>query len=185
MKTPIWRYLLDQALRSAVNTNTASYVQLATVDHDGAAQVRTMVWRGFNHDNNQFLMATDSRSDKIAQLASNNKAQLVWYMVDAREQFRFSGRLHEVNYTTDGQGPRREVWSKMSVRARESFFSNYDGSIDKDAHELAKQDEPSKNFTVLVLSFNEVDHLSVHTEPNQRYKYVLSETGWSKSRLFL
>ena len=52
------------------------------------AAVRTVVFRGFGGDNDdpRLRVSTDCRSEKVAELGDNDRAELCWYFSDTREQ---------------------------------------------------------------------------------------------------
>ena len=67
-----WRSLLSRALHQNRSLPYARYFQLATVRANGHPANRTVVFRGFLDDTNQLKIITDSRSQKIEQIAQQS-----------------------------------------------------------------------------------------------------------------
>ncbi len=167
---PVWRLAVDSALNKADDANTASFVQLATLDGCGKPSVRTMVCRGFTDDSSAMLMATDLRSDKVAQHKDKSCVQVVWYFTTVREQFRFSGMMDCLTIESADQSTRLHVWKNLSDRARLSFFD----AIEDQPTNLV---EPGENFVVLKVVIDEVEQLDLKSELQQpRHFEVISSS---------
>ncbi len=79
------------------------HFQLATIALNGGPRNRRVVFRGFDGcgesgesgegSSGGFLIITDARSDKYAELKANNRAELSWYFTQSREQFRLRGQV--------------------------------------------------------------------------------------------
>lgn len=61
-----WRERIVGSIARSRKIRGGNYVQLASVDTDGAPHVRTVVFRGFAPDGSM-KMITDSRSEKVQQ----------------------------------------------------------------------------------------------------------------------
>ena len=140
-----WRQLLEISSNKTRKIRGSNYVQLATVDAQGAPRCRTVVFRGFlshvpvdhavlggGHQECSNLpsvmkMITDARSNKVSDVAAHQgQAELVWWFPKTSEQYRISGKLILVgpNNTNDAflQTMRRETWGNLSDAAREAFY---------------------------------------------------------------
>lgn len=178
-----WRDLIDRALGMADNVNTATYLQLATYDADRGAQVRTLVFRGFSDNSDRLFMATDLHSQKVEQIRADNRVQIAWYLAEAREQFRFSGKLACLDSSAVEQGQRHALWNAMSPRARASFFCDALGQALEGAKELALNTTPPSNFALLALMISDVELLSIAQNPHLRRRFWLGDTGWQQERM--
>jgi len=181
---PLWRQYIESALAAASNPHTAKYMQLASVDAQLGAQVRTVVYRGFAPFNQQpepcLWVATDSGSDKIAQFQANSKAQIAWYFVDTREQFRLSGEVELTGVEQSNQHGRLALWQSMSNSAREAFFTivgKETDPIDRNPEPLTLS-QPPDNFVLLSLQVQEVDHLQIAQLPHQRTRFWYEHDHW-------
>ncbi len=180
-----WRLILERARDKAVNHNTASFVQLATFDPKLGAQVRTLVFRGFADDGESLLMATDGQSAKLTQVRHDKRSQIVWYLVDARQQFRFSGELVSVGHATRDQVERLALWRSLSYATRSSFFANTLGELEGDVNAKVLSDGAPESFVMLKLVVTEVDHLDLNLNPHQRHRYVRERAHWKIERIGL
>ena len=125
-----WRSRIDQSIARSRKVRGANYVQIATVDESGMPKCRTVVFRGFQPLNEQgsveaMKMITDARSEKVAQLAHNNKCEMVWWFAKSSEQYRISGELRLVGENESDPfllAARKQQWGNISDAAREQFF---------------------------------------------------------------
>jgi hypothetical protein len=65
---------------------------LATIGLDGAPQSRTVVLRGLDPAARRLRLHTDARAGKVAELAAEPRAALLFYDAGAQLQLRLSGR---------------------------------------------------------------------------------------------
>lgn len=179
-----WRTLLARALHRNRSLVYARYLQLATVRVDGRPANRTVVFRGFLTDSNQLKFVTDSRSEKPAQIARSSWAEACWYFPNTREQFRLLGQLTLVDHaSTDAalQQARAIAWQELSDAARSQFAWADPGKprADRAAFEVAPPDAttPLPNFCLLLLDPEQVDHLELKGDPQNRCRYRL-EGEW-------
>ena len=149
-----WRQLLEISSNRSRKIRGSNYVQLATVEN-GLPRCRTVVFRGFaklpaEHPQQAstlcdnlpcFLkMITDARSQKVAQVDQQDRAEMVWWFPKTSEQYRIRGQLVLVGApsssekTDDGSSEthvdadpywqilRREQWGNLRDGAREAFY---------------------------------------------------------------
>ena len=189
-----------QDLEASLETNKADvhsrFLQLATVRHheNGSHRphVRWAVFRGFLDDGlaNAITIVTDARSDKVRDLRANPHAELGWYFVQSREQFRVEGTVRVVTdkEEEDGASPsspslaaaRRRAWQGMSDAARLQFAWPAPGApqppegLDpavflSPSPPPPKGDEPPpETFVLLVVEPSRVDHLQLRPSPQVR-----------------
>lgn len=201
----LWRARLDQSIARSRKVRGANFVQLATVDASGAPHVRTVVFRGFEPAACEagcvMRMITDTRSDKVSQLAANPRAELVWWFARSSEQYRVSGPVQLVGAAPSGPdaeallGARRAQWGNLSDQAREQFFgpppgmpigsasaSDGAGAVPAGGRgDDGKVLPPPECFALLLLRPRRVDYLCLNG--NERYIDVRVEGAASDTSL--
>ncbi len=175
----MWFKKLENARDEAKDKNVSTYLQLATFDATYGVSVRTMVFRGFSKDYRFLNLATDQRSSKLRGVLQDSRAQIVWYLTDARMQFRFSGHVTVISSINADQSERNELWNGLSINTRLSFFADAGGYCDENANKLAEFGPPPDSFVLLQLSISEVELLDLNTQPHSRLKYTLHGQAWS------
>lgn len=187
-----WRSPLARALHRNRSQPHHRFFQLATVTPEGLPKNRTVVFRGFIEQTNDLKIITDRRSGKIQELAQCNKAEIAWYFVKTREQFRLSGEITVIS-STNGDSPlfstRQKTWQAISDNARSQFAwpdpaaTRIDG---KEVFEVEPPDPdiPLDNFVLLVVKVVAIDHLELRGEPQNRWLYQLqSDNTWQKTEV--
>jgi pyridoxamine 5'-phosphate oxidase len=174
-----WRSSLAHALHRNRALAYARYLQLATINKNGAPANRTLVFRGFLAGTNHLTFVTDTRSEKAEQINHNSQGEVCWYFPKTREQFRIAGRLYLIDHqhrNTDLQASRCATWQALSDAARAQFTWAPPGQP-KDA-ELTVNGffpdpiEPLPNFGLLLLEPLSVDHLELRGDPQNRCRYL-------------
>jgi pyridoxamine 5'-phosphate oxidase len=174
-----WRSPLAQALHRNRSLPYARYLQLATVRSDGRPANRTVVFRGFLGDSNQLKFITDTRSQKPEQIALQPWGEVCWYFPKTREQFRLLGQLRLITAAQADPGllkSRQLLWQDLSDAARSQFAWADPGAPRADAETFAVAPPdpltPLPNFSLLLLDPDQVDHLKLRGEPQNRFSYV-------------
>lgn len=175
-----WRSPLSRALHRNRSLVYARYLQLATVRQTGKPANRTVVFRGFLDDRaNQLKFVVDARSEKADQIDHNAWAEACWYFPKTREQFRLSGALTLVrNNHLDSAllSARQTSWQELSDSARVQYAWAQPGKPRADAAEFSPDPpdatEPLPHFCLLLLEPNQVDHLELRGEPQNRVLYT-------------
>lgn len=178
-----WRSPLSSAIHRNRSQPHARYFQLATVTAQGYPANRTVVFRGFDNDqDNSLKIITDARSSKIKDIEYQSQAEICWYFTKTREQFRLAGSLLLVTVTEEEhhlQQARQKTWQQISDSARSQFAwpDPAQAVADQSAFEVAPPDAdcPLDNFCLLLLSPHKVDHLQLRGNPQQRCLYQLQE----------
>lgn len=180
MSLALWRSPLARALHRNRSLVYARYLQLATVRADGRPANRTVVFRGFLDQTNQLTFITDVRSEKSAQISSQPWGEICWYFPKTREQFRLLGSLTLVSGedATDLesalQPARQKLWQDLSEAARIQFTWANPGAPAEDIALVQPAPDPVHplpNFSLLLLEPEQVDHLELRGNPQNRYRY--------------
>lgn len=183
---PGWRLSLTSALERNRHLVYSRYFQLATVGLDGRPANRTVVFRGFLPETNQLQMITDSRSQKVHQIQNHSWGEICWYFPETREQFRLLGQLKlisdshpDLTLTT----ARTTLWQFLSDAAKQQFYwpdcrqPRSESTAFNPPQTFSPH--PPANFILLLLEPQEVDHLELQGEPQNRTLYYYdSEQGW-------
>ena len=90
---PSWRKDLKTARKKEGKSSSNRWIQLATVSEKNEPRLRTVVFRGWYKDNSMIIF-TDRRSEKIRHLKSNNNAEILWFFLKTKSQYRFKGKIH-------------------------------------------------------------------------------------------
>ena len=175
--------LIDRAsaLFSKAPANTDApfrYPVLTTVARDGSPNGRTVVLRTVNPATWQATMHTDSRAEKVAELAGNKSAMLVFYDHQARMQLRLKGTLGENldKAALEGIWARLPAHNRLSYQASPSIHS----AINTADHGIDPSADLSgfENFSELIFSTETVDILQLARSGNRRYRLdILSGSG--------
>lgn len=184
-----WRSPLARALHRNRSQPHHRFFQLATVTPDGFPKNRTVVFRGFLEQTNDLKIITDRRSHKIQELAQCNRAEIAWYFVKTREQFRLAGEITVVS-VADVDAPlfqeRQNTWQAISENGRSQFAWPNPAAPRTDSKEAFEVEDidpkiPLDDFVLLVLKINAVDHLELRGDPQNRCLYQLqSDHTWQK-----
>jgi pyridoxamine 5'-phosphate oxidase len=131
------------------------------------------------------MFTTDQRSQKITDLAVSPWAEACWYFTQTREQFRLAGAITLVSAAaTEGalHQARQQSWQALSESSRQSFYWPHPGQ----PRHLSGEDwpteyppslEPPPNFCLGLLNPDQVDHLELRGEPQNRTRYTLLSPG--------
>lgn len=176
---PEWQENIQSVINASANKVTARFLQLATVDKDQLPAVRTVVFRGFVEKTNSIIIHTDVRSDKVLQIEKQNAAQLCWYFVEPRLQYRISGKI-EILRTTQSTLQNKKLitaqWNTLSPEAKSGYETELPTltvSSDIASHQPMTKDErnnttlpPSRNFAILLFHATQVECLNLATTPH-------------------
>ena len=190
--SPRWVQDLNVALDKNSADMHSRFMQLATVRHhddeEGSGfrpHVRWVVFRGFAAGNATTLkIITDSRSDKVEDLKASPFAELAWYFVASREQFRLTGRVQLVTATETDPAlalARTQQWAALSDNARLQFIwpvpkasQEEDGMSDEARKAVFNppappaSSPPPDTFVLLLFHPSQVDHLQLRPNPQLR-----------------
>ena len=173
-----WRHALQDALRRNRGDAHHRYFQLATIDEAGWPANRSVVFRGFSDDGQRLQVATDARSDKVAQLAAAGRGEICWYFTRSREQFRIRGFIDVHDAAAPEAAARSGLWSSMSAAARAQFFWPAPGRPLGEGEPVAEEELPPPSFLLLELDPQRVDHLQLGPGPQRRRSSTLQQGAW-------
>lgn len=148
---PGWLLAVRAAMKAGEGSAVSRFMTLATVSPSGRPHARTVVFRGWDgpEDNPGLLITTDARSQKMADLDHEARAEICWYFTAAREQLRFGG----VVCASCDTELRRRVWKELSPATRASFLGPPPGqpsvSDTEDRSAAVEQEEPAAAFVLL------------------------------------
>ena len=176
-----WFAALQQAMKNNPQPQSR-YAQLATIGLDGSPRSRTLVFRGFQAATESPLFVTDNRSDKVRELARDDRCEAVWYFADSWEQFRLRGRMRCYSPSQDNNATRAAFWQQLSESVREQFYWPSPGAVldstQKDASVVRPDPtDPPESFTLLALSVSSVDHLQLRPK-QRRFISDYADDGW-------
>jgi len=173
-----WRSPLARALHRNRSDANSRYPQLATVRSTGRPANRTVVFRDFLDGSNCLLFITDIRSEKIDQLAQNSEAELCWYFIKTREQFRIGGTIQVIAADpadAEHAAVRDGLWEGLSEKSKQQFVWPQPGDprVTEGYDFVDGLDERSTpdTFAVLIFDPDDVDHLELKGDPQNRYQY--------------
>lgn len=163
---------LDE-LRAALGQQYGSQpavMLLASVDPSGAPHARCLICRRID-ETGRIYAATDSRTDKNAQLRADRRAELVFWLPAVSTQFRLSGEARIIAFPED-EPLRRDIWRSLSDQERSTYFWPTPGiaaaSDDLFTQAVAADVAPPRTFEVLVIEPKQVDRLSMCYHPHRR-----------------
>lgn len=198
MNYPIWRQQLVRSLHLHRSKPEARYFQVASINSNGLANIRTMVFRGFQNDSHTLLAVSDTRSDKIRDWEQHPHSQVHWYFAKSREQYRISCgvtvlKRQNKKIVSSGMGLKDDdlantlyesQWKALSVKAQLAFYSPPPKSDlrDNPAYEVLKDEiqtgEPSQHFAVIAFHPWSVDYLDLKPTPHIRELHALDKEQW-------
>ena len=150
---------------------------LATVDPHGRPRARTVIVRWFDEQHDTIWMTTDSRSTKIAHLLVQPEAELVFWALQERQQFRVYGRMEIIE-----SGPaRQDIWEALNDTSRALFFGPSPGeprrAEDSFPPAISADVPPPETFVLLGLKPTEVESLELNEFPHRRRRWR-EAGGW-------
>ena len=162
---PIWRQELKSARKKEGKSPLNRWIQLSTVTSNNEPRIRTVVFRGWRKESSM-LIFTDSRSDKIEHLKNNSNAEVLWLFLRSKSQFRFKGKMKELEVNT-------KYWNSLSERSKSTWFWQHPGK-EIDSNIQPSQLIPTnlnkpKSFVVLEFEIYSVDLLKLITPIHKRY----------------
>jgi pyridoxamine 5'-phosphate oxidase len=180
-----WRELLDAAQANNPQAHNR-FAQLATLQGGDVPlpAVRTVAVRFFL-DDGRLLISTDTRAEKVAQLAENPACELCWYFTETREQFRIQARGHviaapQARLEAKLDAALQRTWGERSAAAQQSFTWPQPKRRVDDAAAYAHEPpaQAPDNFALLLLDVVTVDYLNLATQPHQRVMFSKLGGQW-------
>ena len=199
MKLAPWRSPLAHALHRHRSQPHSRFFQLATVNSEGYPANRSVVFRGFLENSDRLQIITDDRSKKIEHIQHQPWGEVCWYFTKTREQFRFFGELIAIgDRTSDAilQQARQNLWREISDNARSQFAwpapkqprqmntevgfeVGFEVGSEAFSPSPFSPEQPLETFCLLLLDPQQVDHLELRGEPQNRWIYELDrDKNW-------
>eukprot|EP00466_Bigelowiella_natans_P015419 jgi/Bigna1/89346/estExt_fgenesh1_pg.C_470116 len=194
---PIWRQELQRSIDIEKDQPTSKFMTLATVANN-EPRARTVVFRGFLEENsdthNALKIITDIRSDKIEEIRANPKAEIMWYFLDTREQFRIRGELQIIAWDEKDEEKsmwRENQWKSISSGMKQSYEwpspgvqRDSDANDQSDFLDPSPSERPSRNFALLLMTPSTVDVVKLREKPQLRHVHTLNPEGhWNAQRV--
>ena len=175
---PIWRQELKSARKKEGKSPLNRWIQLSTVTNKNEPRIRTVVFRGWRKESSM-LIFTDSRSEKIEHLKTNSNAEVLWLFLKSKSQFRFKGKMKELEVNT-------KYWDSLSERSKSTWFRQHPGK-ETDTNIQLSQLIPNnlnkpKSFVVLEFEIYSVDLLKLISPIHKRYIWNKIDS-WKKKEI--
>nr|WP_075488057.1 pyridoxamine 5'-phosphate oxidase family protein [Prochlorococcus marinus] len=172
---PGWRQDLKSSRKKEGKSPSNRWIQLATVDEKNEPRLRTVVFRGWHKDSSMIIF-TDRRSKKIEHLKSNHNAEVLWFFLKTKSQYRFKGKISELSDS-------KNYWDTLSEKSKSSWFWGSPGErinpkVQSSCEKLS-QIPKSENFVVLNFEIDSVDLLKLEQPIHKRYLWEKIK-GWEK-----
>jgi pyridoxamine 5'-phosphate oxidase len=170
-----WRYLGE-----AANTRAPfNFLQLSSIGADGSPQLRTIVLRACSEALGTISFATDIRSPKVQEIASDPRVALLGFDPNLAVQIRMAGVAAVVTM----EERRQEFWSQLRERVKARFSSPIaPGTLingNHDAPDVAPASlDPYRNFAVIEVELLKIEWLDVGVEPHVRSQFKLERGSW-------
>lgn len=130
----------------------ARFVSLATLDEQGAPRLRTVALRAARRDPGELEIHTDLRSDKIAGLRRNNRAEILLWDPQTRLQIRASGTIRILRADDTP-----ERWQAVPIAQRGPYgHMPAPGTPIPAPDAFAVSPDPA-NYAVLILTLDALD----------------------------
>jgi pyridoxamine 5'-phosphate oxidase len=174
----------EQLLRGALSSKSDFHQPVIGTISDGACSMRTVVLRQTVIAEKKLVFHTDTRSGKIADLATNNSVTWLFYSQRHRIQIRVKAKAHIFIDTPIA----REIWLKTPEKSAKSYMTTQaPGTVVAGAtsglpNEFALR-EPTKiemnaavgNFAVVVTQVEWMEWLWLNKSGHRRAQFVYND----------
>ena len=169
---PPWIKRIELALTKEKDSQRSRWIQLATISLDNKPRVRTVVFRGWNKQS-QMEILSDTRSEKVSEIAQNPNIEICWMFPRSKSQFRIRGKA------IFDQGVRaNSFWLKLSPEVRSLWAWPAPGKQLKDDSFSLKETPDGvampTNFLLIKINIHQTEELQLNEYPHRR-------TTWSKN----
>ena len=175
---PSWRQDLKSSRKKEGKAPCNRWFQLATVSEKNEPRLRTVVFRGWNKYSSMIIFS-DRRSEKIEHLKSNPNAEILWFFLKTKSQYRFKGKISELY-------DNKNYWDRLSEKSKSSWFWGSPGErINpklQSAYDISFNLPKSENFIVLNFEINSVDLLKLGQPIHKRYLWEKIKK-WEKTEI--
>lgn len=177
----IWTEL-ERAVRSRFTSPGGLHpwrrAALATVDADGAPQVRSVVLRDLHADAHELVFYADARSPKVAQLRHDGRGQLLCWSEALGWQLRLQVRIEAETSGLDVTAR----WARIrhSPAAHDYLSPLPPGTAlgSAPAAEPPPPEHPRETFAVLTARVESIDWLELHARGQRRARFDGHAAVW-------
>ncbi len=170
---------LDHAwhiLQEAVRNRRSGFrtLAVATRDHDGHPNLRTVVLRDCQPDAHRLIFNTDNRSPKVAEIKAEPRAMIMGYDPEQKLQLRLTCLLTLADETT-----RKQCWDKTQAMSRECYQVTQSPSSTIATPDLAVF-APDANsggydhFQPVLAKIEKIDWLYLAAQGHRRARFTLA-----------
>jgi len=149
------------------------YCTLATISLDGTPHLRTVVLRAFDETKFLITLFTDTRSDKIKELANDPRAEFLFYDTHQFLQLRIKVELYETSNAI-------EQYTQLPEPSKKDYSCVFAPGEPILSPELIRHDYEKGHFTKLVFKAYELEYLKLK-RPNHLRAIFLSSEDWKGS----
>lgn len=157
---------------------------LVTVAEDGAPRARVLALRGVDRTARSFVFHADARSEKLRDVAADQRVALLFFDRDDAVQARFDGicRVHHADPVAaaawrDVSGLRRAACAVQAEPGSPLDAAQAFGTLDV----AAEADAGFTNFAVLVVEADALDWLWLGPQDMRRARFAWIGDHWSSS----
>ena len=168
--------LLEDCIERWINVkkdkkNPFRFFTLSTVAHNGSPNSRTVVLRDFNKDNFTFTIYSDYRSQKITELNSDCRAQLLFY--DAKRSVQVVVSVNCISIIKN-----ENTFKSIPNYSKKDYLSKLAPGDIITSPDAIDYEKKLNYFTELELQATAIDYLQLKRNNHLRIKYISSD-GWS------
>jgi pyridoxine/pyridoxamine 5'-phosphate oxidase len=165
---------------------------VATTGTDGAPRARVMVLRAADPGAGLFRLHTDSRTDKVAELAAVPRAALLFYDPGAKLQLRVEGaaRIETASAAAAAAWAATRPFSRRCYTAPVAPGAAASGPTSGLPHAfegreptLAESEAGRPNFAILLVEAERLEFLHLAVTGHRRGRFDRDEAGWKGSWL--
>ena len=156
---------------------------LATIAADGAPAVRTVILRSLDEDRRALGIFTDARSHKVAEIARDSRASLLFYDPRCDVQVRFSGRA-------EARVGDEAAWESAAPPSRRAYLvtappgtpspapvSGLPPDVEGVIPPFERLEEGRNNFALVEFIFDEADIVVLSRAGNRRARIRYDAEG--------
>lgn len=177
-----WQHAWEQLARGCADRRHGFHLaQLATVDAEGAPDLRSVILRAADVETTALRVHSDARSTKCAQLAADGRAALLVYDARRKLQLRIRGRisLHGDDATAEAAWQAAKPMSRVCYRIEPgpgTAIATPDGYRHPEPATDAT-DPGREHFRVLLLQAESLEWLYLAADGHRRARWQQSN-GW-------
>ncbi|OAQ40543.1 hypothetical protein A5893_06240 [Pedobacter psychrophilus] len=168
-------------LKEATSNKSNFHLPVIGSINENEVELRTVVLRDFNENNNTLVFYTDFRSPKIDQIKNNPTVSFMFYDGVLKEQLRIKTKstIHHHDdislkyWEKIKPENRRDYAAKQSPSSASIDFSTY---LEEDW--INHTEDFYQNFAVVYNEILEIDWLIINKELNKRARFFIQKSGF-------